>query len=454
MTTIPNESDRGEPRHTSGSRVATSRFFRESREDHALTASRHAHSPAGRGGAGAKRPRAGGTQERGAGLAAPGRPPAGGPWHYAKHVSALLDPAADQRKSRRHVRHALRSVLWGESSLERVRKCGRVPVTEVGDVAVKKNGDVAHYAGLATCGSISACPVCSAKIRATRAEEISSGTALWDRRGGAVYMATFTTRHHLGMALKPLLEMISGAFSSILSGRRWLQVKEELGIVGNIRSLETTHGKNGWHPHLHVLFYFEREITPVQLAGFIGYLRTKWKAQVAKAGYELPSDLHGVDVTRCHSAQEAGAYIAKTQDGRAVGNEVTREDMKTARQGGRTPFDVLDDFRWTGDAADLALWHEYEQAMHRKQVITWSKGLKHLLAVEEQTDEDIAEEDIGGEELARIPNETWKAITKVPGLTSAILDAAENTYGLDAITNLLTRLSIDSSGIHRPTRRS
>ena len=50
--------------------------------------------------------------------------------------------------------------------------------------------------------------------------------------------------------------------------------------------------------------------------------------------------------------------------------------------GHRTPFQILEDFRWTGDADDRSLWRTYERATKGHQAITWSKGLRKLLAVE------------------------------------------------------------------------
>jgi hypothetical protein len=76
----------------------------------------------------------------------------------------------------------------------------------------------------------------------------------------------------------------------------------------------------------------------------------------------MPHGQHGVNITRCASAEDAGQYIAKTQDGQAVGNEMARADLKHGRVGGRTPFEILDDFRWTGDNDDLIVWREYERA--------------------------------------------------------------------------------------------
>jgi hypothetical protein len=342
---------------------------------------------------------------------------------------------------RRHTRNAQREVLWRQSTIERVRKCGRVPVGETGHVLVKDNAGVAHYANLATCGSIWACPVCSAKIRNTRAQEISEVTGRWAAAGNEVYMVTFTAPHDLGMRLAPLISTIADGFRTVISGRPWTTLKKRLGIVGSIRSMEVTYGAAGWHPHLHVLVYVEDVLDARGLLDLTLYMRERWAKFIVKAGYRVPHEDHGVKIDRCVSASDAGLYIAKTQDGgRAVGNEIARGDMKQGRQGSRTPFEVLDDFRWTGDTADLHVWQEYERATKGRQAITWSKGLRQLLQApeEEKSDEEIAAEEVGGESIAVISGDTWRQITTIPGLPAALLDAAERA-GREGINALLDR---------------
>ena len=92
----------------------------------------------------------------------------------------------------------MRDVLWHRSSLPRCRKCGRVPIAS--GVSMVDNAGVAHYRGLATCGSIWACPVCSAKIRNARALEIAEAAGNWHRAGNTVLMVTFTVPHDIGHA--------------------------------------------------------------------------------------------------------------------------------------------------------------------------------------------------------------------------------------------------------------
>lgn len=412
--------------------------------------------------------------------AAPAGPLEAGPWHDARHVSAhFLTSQNDQQQTRRHVRFAWQEILWRESRLERVRKCGRTPITE-GYVRLKDVGGRAYYEGLATCGSIWACPVCAAKIRNRRSEEITQGAAKWAGAGKSVYMATFTMPHDAGMRLSALMDVISGGFRAVLSGRAWagesrseyqrrvdrwaekglgrarpvrrLGIRDRLGIVGTIRSMEVTHGEHGWHPHLHVLVFMDRELSADELEEFQLYLRDRWRRYVVKCGYRPPSDEHGVDVQRCVSATDAGKYIAKLQEsGRSAGNEMTRLDMKSGGKSSRTPVEILDDFRWTGDAADLRLWHEYEDATSGRQCITWSKGLRKLLLDQEDdeapTNEEIAAEEVGGEPVADVPRETWRAITKVPGLRAALLDGYERGR-LVRVNRLLERHGIPA--IHPP----
>jgi hypothetical protein len=327
-------------------------------------------------------------------------------------------------------------VLWEISKVERVRKCGRVPVTEGGRVTIRDNAGVAHYAGLATCGSIWACPVCSAKIRNVRALEISTGAAHWDMAGNAVYMLTLTMPHDYGLPLAKLIPAIADGFRSIIAGRAWVRLRKDVGIVGTIRSMEVTHGANGWHPHLHVLVFFDGRPDAEGLAAFALHVRRQWGRHITKAGFRAPNN-HGVNIQLCESAAEAGQYIAKTQDGRSAGNEIARGDMKQGRSGSRTPFEILDDFRWTGDAGDRQLWHEYERATRGRQAITWSKGLRAFLEVEvEESDEELAAAEVGGDEIATISNPQWKRVVQVPGLAVYLLDCAE-AGGLEAVNEAL-----------------
>lgn len=388
--------------------------------------------------------------------------------HLAKNVSAEVPEGADLQVLRRHLRFAQRELLWSESSLDRIKTCGRTPVLDGGVMMKKATADKAYYSGLASCGSIWACPVCSAKIRNRRAEDISKATANWVSEGNSVVATAFTVPHHKGHRLKDTFEAVSESFRKIQQGKAWQDLRAELGIMGQIRAVEGTYGDNGWHPHIHALFFCSKrryvtsaetyttstgktrtrytygyDVGTIDQAGLVKlalHLRKAWGDAIEAAGFARPSEIHGVDVQLCHSAKEAGAYIAKTQDGKAVGNEVSRGDMKLGRQSSRTPFQILDDFRWTGNEADLHSCHKWEQVTHGRRAIFWSDHLRALLLPEEDeeeaTDDEIAAEEVGGEDVALIDKITWKGITARPGLACALLDRLESG-GLDSVNQLL-----------------
>jgi len=286
--------------------------------------------------------------------------------------------------------------------------------------------------------------VCSAKIRNGRAEEISAAAASWDAAGNTVVMLTLTFPHDMSMRLAATLPLLADGFRAVISGRAWLRVRKHLGIAGTIRSVEVTSGTAGWHPHAHCLLMLRGELQAEGLAELALYIRARWSRWITSQGYRLPHQVHGADLMICRSAEEAGLYMAKTQDGRSTGNEMARADMKQGREGSRTPLEILDDFRWTGNAGDLALWHEYESATKGHQCITWSKGLREIIAdetgwqAEEMTDDELAGVEIGGEDVAIIPAEVWNGIVKIPGLDAAVLGACERG-GLAAMNKLLAR---------------
>lgn len=337
------------------------------------------------------------------------------------------------------------------SSLPRCRNCGwaqaRGSHAEGTGPQLAARGDVAYYRGVQTCGSIWTCPVCGAKIRNYRSDEISRFCAAWIGKGNSVYMVTLTAPHDLAMRLALLLSMIANSYRSVISGRPWTRLKDALGIIGTIRALEVTCGCNGWHPHLHTLVFIEGQadaLAPLHL-----YFADRWARFVTGTcrqcgkrirkktgicscggkGYRRPDPVHGVKVVKCYAPAEAGEYICKTQDGKNPGHEMARSDMKSGTSEHRTPFEILADFMATGDKDHLNLWHEYEKATKGHQAITWSPALvklrKDLLDVDDKTDDEIVEQEVDGEPVADITKGAMRYMAKVPGLRTAILDAYE-----------------------------
>ena len=119
---------------------------------------------------------------------------------------------------------------------------------------------------------------------------------------------------------------------------------------------------------------------------------------------------------------------------------MARADLKTGRLGGRTPQEILTDALDGGEAKDVRLWKEYEQATFGRKLITWTPGLRKKLIgqVDEVEDQELAEAEVGGEVMAVLELSAWRVVRKAsPGGVEA-LEAAEQ--GRPALEQYLRRV--------------
>ena len=352
--------------------------------------------------------------------------------------------------TRRRARYKLRSALVQVTTVDRCRRCG-VDILG-GAVVIKKKGDVAHFANLESCGRIWLCAVCSAKIRARRGDEIAEAVGRWITQGHAAYFATATLSHDQGDALQVSLDVLGKSWRSLLSGKSYQEEKQRYGLVGNIKTVEITYGRNGWHPHIHAILLADEwiDLASGEMAAWFARLDARWARALVRHGwtpgkYTVRFTLYPVTV----SPGALAGYVTKVQDG-GLGHEMT-SDLKHGRLSSRTPMQILADFATDGLVADLDLWHEYEIATEGRSAIRWSKGLRDVLLpdVEEQTDEEIAAEDVGGDEIAALLPHVWNRITRIPGADAAVLDAVEQD-GMEGLIRLLVGYRLDINGVLTP----
>jgi hypothetical protein len=323
------------------------------------------------------------------------------------------------REAGRRQRFDALGTLWRESSLDRVKHCRRHAANPDGLVGVKVSGDRAGFSGLVTCGSVWACPVCSAKIAAHRASEVEAVLQAHSAAhpGGGVVMATFTIQHRRGHSLRALWDALGAAWGRVTSGRGWLRDQEAFGIVGWLRVVEVTHGAHGWHVHIHALLLTSERVS--DLMELHGRLYGRWGAALGSAGFAA-SRRHGVDVRHVDGAGALGRYFAK-----AV-YELTGANLKETRHGNVTPFGLLRLVVEDGDADALDRWHEWEMVSKGRRQLTWSRGLRDLYALApELDDQEVSDlDDLGGDLVALIDPASWRRIVAGRRLASC-LEAAE-----------------------------
>lgn len=377
-------------------------------------------------------------------------------WYLANFASTAGQSGSDDRRT---ARYALRSLNRqpGVSALPRPAACG-TPIGASHVAIHRSESGVSHMSGLETCGSVWACPVCSAKIRNYRADEISRAFSRHIDKGGGAALVTLTLPHGRTDPLRRLAELVSAGFRAVVSGRQWVEDRDACGILGQIRAFEITHGENGWHPHLHVLMCTEAPLTAAAADALQARLQARWNRWLHRQGWRLSADGIGVRVDRVRrNAAAVGVYIAKLQEGSMrttrvnVASEIARSDLKQARGGGRVPFEILADFGSDGVASDLDLWHEYQLATKGRSAVRWSRGLRALLLPDEPelTDQEVVDEDQAAPIIAYLTAPAYRQLLARPYGEAYLLRAAE-LGGLPGIRRFTRSVGIDPRGVLSP----
>lgn len=388
-------------------------------------------------------------------------------------------------------RHALRSV----TSVTRCWDCGRQTVTAGGGVTIRKSANGVGYAGTATCGRVWLCPVCNAKVMMRRSTEI--GAALLratlpvdatDDGGNAlgglgcfVIWGSLTCRHNAYDDLAELLRIQTAAWRHVVSSRAWRRANATLqvdhvhgpdcasdcdrrrdvidtgadGRVGYIRAAEVTIGSNGWHPHFHPIILWRGD--PDAGAAFADTVVDLWVEGVERAGGEAVRDgaqqlriLNGVTIY-----EELSRYVTKaTYDPTQLALETVWSQGKATRgthgAGTVSHWSLLAGIE-QGLADEAGRWAELEAATDGHRMITWSRGLRDLVRLgDEQDDEQVAAEEVGtrDDDVAFITPQGWIDLADRPYALAAILDALEED-GIDGMVRALDEHGVDWASVQQ-----
>lgn len=350
-------------------------------------------------------------------------------------------------------RFALQSVARSLFPKSRVDKCLRLR-QKGKDIQVWKSKEykTASFSGLQTCGSVWRCPVCSAKIAERRRVEIIAAMTAHKAAGGCVNLLTLTAPHQRTDNLADLLKKQAKALNLFWSDKVVKAIFAEMGIIGQIRALEVTHGRlsdlnNGWHPHYHILLFagigvdLARFDAP-QMRDWQVRLYLRWAARCLAAGLGEPSFAHGL---KLDDGSKAAKYVTKW----GLEDEMTKGHTKKALHG-ETPFDFLRAYLVDkNDKQAAALFVEFAETFEGKRQLHWSKGLKKRYAVTDKTDEQLStEQDDTARLLGTITLEQWRDVLAADGRANVLVIAASS--GWEAVETYL--LSIASKSGHASAR--
>lgn len=352
------------------------------------------------------------------------------------HEIPVRDSGRDaNRAARLHLRQGLRDF----TRVRRVAWCGRISPRFEGarvrtpEIRLARDG-AAYVAGVATCGSVWCCPVCSARKRTERALEAAGRFGAWQRSGGSLVLLTLTLPHGIGDRCAELMSVLKLGWRAVFSGRPYRQDREDFGIHHWFRGWDATYGRHGWHPHLHAVLLLNQGLDPEARAALERRISTRWIRAIRDAGHRPPNDRNGAVLTSGESPLALARYLAKAPDLMGVALEVAAPHLKSSNAMG--PFTILDR-AVKGDARARRLWHEWEQATMGQHFTQWSRGAKGAL------DDLCAEAEIGEDEAARVVHrftaDEWFWVRDCPALLADLLSAAEGPGAGVAVRAAISR---------------
>jgi hypothetical protein len=366
-----------------------------------------------------------------------------------KHRPEKVDPETGEildfidRMAGRIQRFDLQNIVRKLLPKSRTNNCLRVRQGNK-QVQVLRSIDhgTASYGGLQTCGSVWQCPVCAAKISERRRVEVLAAMTAWKAQGGCVNLLTLTCPHQRGDDLALLLVKQAKALNNFWKDRQVKAVLVEMGNIGHIKATETTHGRlspfnNGWHPHYHVLMFDGskgclKTFDAAQMTDWQVRLYMRWANACKLAGLGEPSYAHGL---KLDNGDKADKYMTKW----GLEDEITKGHTKKAISG-ETPFDLLRALALDEtDRQAAALFIEFATVFKGKRQLRWSKGLKARFAVEEKTDDELADEkEDFAEVLGLLTIEQWRDVLAVEG--RGVLLSAACRGGWSAVIGYLEQI--------------
>lgn len=323
--------------------------------------------------------------------------------------------------------------------------CGKKlnPNTKVKDVIVITNGERSRILGTMHCNNPWFCPHCSAVQMSKHAARIATAIDALKHQGQLAFMLTLTVPHHRGITCNEITEILfntwhsfihignktkktrknqfklDGSNKTFITMNPFTQFCTQLQCKHRVRVIEYTWGANGWHPHMHCLFWVPKKNLQMALA-WEHDLRMHWLKiaekqtiktlckrrnadkesiientrlyfeQTTMIQEQKRQGVHISDHDGIVTAQESSQYIC----GWGADQELTGNYRKQAsHEGHMTPYQILTAAYQATDDAErtkwLELYMEYATATKQRAMrrVQFSRtGIIQIIAKYRQTE--------------------------------------------------------------------
>lgn len=380
--------------------------------------------------------------------------------------------------------------------LKNIYHCGSRAVDDShgGVVHVLRNNKYSTIANVLRCHNTWGCPACTAHMMAKKGAEIACAIdGLAKNYNQLAVMITFTLPHTSSMTAEQSFGILQKAWRRFVRSANhrghmvydrkiegqvrgqdiYGKFREELGIRWVVRVYEFTWGENGWHPHIHALFWIPRKnfnrvleyekrlsdrwyqvgkAVATQIIGessFVDTLYADWKRK-----HHL-----GVTISREGNKpriQESSYYIS----GWSANRELTETHNKTPREGHYSPRQILQlafKYRHNEEKRDFwaKLYTEYMLAVRGKRRVQFTPGMQTIIKNWQKTQDyqesllkkNTSKEDGQWKSVCWFTSKDWLDINVIDRLSDTELQAkilvlAMKDNAFDRISELLAEYDI------------
>jgi hypothetical protein len=343
------------------------------------------------------------------------------------------------------------------------------------------HGSVSYF-GIMSCKNVWGCPVCARKLSEKRKKGLTDLlNAQFGKFGSdSVTASLFTIPHGSYDDLKDINKRLLKSYKEMRESRDYKKLMKKYGGCGSSRATEVTWSMvNGFHPHIHVLNFFENCLL-LEIDFLADQLFALWTKAVVKNGFTAPSreafgcklvssDKHTVQAVANYFTKpesdvndaDIQGYLKKHKNVRAIENtdgkevvgwsvehEMTKWHLKKARADNEnyrySSFDFVRGFGHA-DATDdkeskaqfRALWLTYREAFKgQRQLYTTHKHFK--ISELEMSDGELgdqAPEEKVAKVVYQIPFEIWLLVVYM-GARGTVLEKARRS-GLAGVEQAL-----------------
>lgn len=187
----------------------------------------------------------------------------------------------------RWMQHEFKSVVT-----KSFMRCHRYIIPSVNNnVYIVAKGDKSHFNGLTRCSNKWVCPSCSARDMSNFASDLACAIEALKSEYAAI-MITATVPHIKNESFDVVYKRLHSVWRKLIARRSskrhidgFSRFWRDCGVKYYAYAVETTYGVNGWHPHIHALFWVKRsKLRDVALyeddmkSRFARFVQEDWRA--------------------------------------------------------------------------------------------------------------------------------------------------------------------------------